>query len=205
MTRTGLRAAFREAGALLLPVACAGCEEQGAALCSGCAAELSAEPSWQRLDGGLEVVSGLRYEGVAAAALRALKERGMTGLAGHLAPALRTALEEGVRRAGEEVSAVPVPVSAAAARRRGYRVVELLMRRAGAHPDRALRWTRAPGDQRALGRSERAENLSGSLVAVRPMRSPVLIVDDVVTTGATLAEAARALSATPLAHPLPPP
>ncbi len=63
---------------------------------------------------------------------------------------------------------------------------------------RVLRHTRPVADQARLGRAERTANLRGALATREASRALVvgatcLVVDDVVTTGATLAEAARAL------------
>ncbi|MGL5862887.1 MAG: ComF family protein, partial [Phycicoccus sp.] len=68
-----------------------------------------------------------------------------------------------------------------------------------------LRHTRRVADQAGLGRADRAANLAGALaVAPRKRRlvtgAVCLVVDDVVTTGATLTEAARALGAAGARH-----
>ncbi|MFD4959933.1 ComF family protein [Microbacterium sp. NPDC058389] len=191
-----VRAACADALALLLPVSCAGCDEPDVGLCERCVLALTPAPRRQVIPadgGGLTVWSGLVFEGVAARVLRAIKEDGRTGLARSLAPAVRAA----VARTGvdADVALVPLPTSRAAYRRRGFRVPDLLLRRAGRPVTRLLRHARRTGDQRGLGREARRSNVDGSL-AVRPGGPPgvrVLLVDDVVTTGATLAEAARAL------------
>lgn len=54
----------------------------------------------------------------------------------------------------------------------------------------------AARDQRGLGRTDRAENLSGTMRAVDDVTGAnLLLVDDVATTGASLAEGTRALLA----------
>ena len=88
---------------------------------------------------------------------------------------------------------VPMPTSRQAYRRRGYRVPDLLVRRTGRRPRRLLRYARRTADQRGLDRDARARNVAHSLVAAPCPGLRVVVVDDVVTTGASLAEAIRAL------------
>jgi ComF family protein len=183
--------AVQDALAFLLPVDCAGCGRTDVALCDGCRARLQARPATRTLGDGLRVTSALRFEDVPARVLRSLKQDGRTGLAHPLGAALAEAVRAMAR--DEPIAFVPVPTSRQAMRRRGYRVVELLMRRAGLPATRALRIVRSTADQRALSRHERAGNVRGSLRARPVPGMRVVIVDDVLTTGATLSEARRAL------------
>lgn len=183
-----VRRALADALALLLPVDCAGCGAADVALCEACAAALTPVVE-RRSAGGTDVWAGLPFDGVCARVIRTLKGDGRTGLARALAPALRSAVEA----AGPYDAVAVVPTSRAAFRRRGYRVGDLLARRAGLRGGPLLRVVRATADQRGLARDARRRNVAGSLRAVEVAGLRVLIVDDVVTTGATLAEAARAL------------
>lgn len=181
----------RDVLALLLAASCPGCDRGGTLLCDGCRMLLRADPHEVRTPQGLVVHAALRYEGVPARAIRRLKEDGATMLARPLGAALSGIL----RTRAHDALVVPVPTSRAAFRRRGYRVPELLARRAGVTPHRMLTSARRTGDQRQLGRDARARNVAGSMRARVGGRGRVVIVDDVVTTGATLDEAARALRA----------
>jgi predicted amidophosphoribosyltransferase len=141
------------------------------------------------------------YEGRVRQLISAHKERharGATAVLGAL-------LGEAVAHRGIDglVTLVPVPSSRAAVRERGYDSVRLLADAAARRLMRegsrvrvvsALRHVRVLEDQASLDTPGRWENLNGAMVA-RPLKGPVLVVDDVCTTGATLAEAGRALAA----------
>ncbi|GAA1985237.1 ComF family protein [Microbacterium pumilum] len=188
-----IRSAVVEALALVLPVSCAGCDEPDVALCEGCTAAL--RPVAHRSAAGatrVAVCSGLRFEGIPARVLRALKEDGRTGLARALAPALAAAV---AAIADPTAVLVPIPTSRAAFRRRGYRVVDLVAARAGFRVSPLLVHTRQTADQRGLDHDRRRVNVAESLRARDAASRRVIVIDDVVTTGATLAEAVRALEA----------
>jgi predicted amidophosphoribosyltransferase len=140
----------------------------------------------------MPVHAALEFAGVAARCIRRLKGEGDTFLARPLGGALSTVLAPLVT---STTWVVPVPTGRAAFRRRGYRVPELLVRRAHADPQTVLSTVRTSVDQRGLGVRERAANVCGTMRARgRGRGAEVVIVDDVVTTGATFDEAARALS-----------
>ncbi|MBO0980517.1 ComF family protein [Microbacterium sp. SD291] len=188
---TGLHAVAVEVAAFLLAATCPGCDEPGTLLCDRCRLTLVPAPLELRTPEGLRVRAALPFEAVAARCIRRLKGEGETLLAHPLGAALAGVLLEELR---EDVRPVPVPTGSAAFRRRGYRVPELLIRRAGAVPRRVLRTVGVRTDQRGLGARERTDNVRGSMRATRAGHgAEVVLVDDVVTTGATLDEASRAL------------
>ena len=125
-------------------------------------------------------------------------------------PSLGTVLASG----NGPVLVIPVPSSSAAVRRRGDAPLDLLtraaVRRIG-RPERelrfapALRLRRRVADQAGLDHGQRAENLEQAIGVKRRWPAgvdgaSVLLVDDVLTTGATLVEAARALRAAGARH-----
>lgn len=190
-----VRSALSDALALLLPITCAGCDEPDVTLCEPCTAALAPRPSVRPIDapgGAVPVWSGLRFDGVTARVVRAIKEDGRTPLARALAPALAAAV---ARLEAPDAVLVPVPTSRAAFRRRGFRVPDLIAARAHLPVARLLRPVRRTGDQRSLDREERRRNVAQSLSARDAASRRVIVLDDVVTTGATLEEAVRALRA----------
>lgn len=196
---SALRGALAEALALVLPVTCAGCDEPDVALCEDCRRQL--RPITSRGGRDPMVWSGLAFEGVPARVVRALKADGRTALARELAPALSAAVDAALAAASadegerERTVLVPIPTSPAAYRRRGHRVVELVARRAGLRTAALLVMARGTADQRGLDRDARRRNVAGSLRARGAAGVRAIVIDDVLTTGATLEEAARALRA----------
>jgi len=181
---------------LVLPVDCAGCGTAGPALCRDCRARLAPQVTVRTVD-RLPVTSALAYRGVVQPVLVAFKNEGRTGLAPPLVEALRAAVAAAVAPVdGDDLVLVPMPRTQRSAVERGYDPVRLLLRRARLPHSDVLRLVRRPGDQIRLGREARFANVArGTASRIRLDGRRVLLVDDVVTTGATLTEAARAVRA----------
>ncbi|MFB7250268.1 ComF family protein [Microbacterium sp. NPDC056234] len=176
---------------VLLGASCAGCDEPGRVLCDACRELLHPAPVRRALTGGLSATAALPFDGVVARCVRAVKEDGSTLLIPPLAAALHPLMPSGA-----DVLLVPVPTSRAAFRRRGFRMPELLVRACGRKPTRLLVQAARTEDQRGLGRAERARNVAGSMrVRAAGTGEEVIVVDDVITTGATLIEASDVLRA----------
>ena len=97
--------------------------------------------------------------------------------------------------AARAVIVVPMPTSRAAFRRRGYRVADLVARRAGLRCARLLRSRVARPTSAASTGDAPPRNVAGAFDARDAAGRRVIVLDDVVTTGATLEEAVRALRA----------
>jgi ComF family protein len=187
-----VRRALLDALAVLSPVDCAGCGAPDRSLCDSCRHALTAAVTPRRLADGTTVFTALRYEGVVRRTLLALKESGRTDVAGPLAVPLAAALARAVQP-GAEV--LVIPTSSAAWRRRGYDPVALLAKRAGVRHAKVLRTVRATASQKSLGADQRSSNVHNSMVSRTALHGRrFVLVDDVVTTGATLSEAARAIT-----------
>ena len=181
---------------LVFPRRCVGCGSQLGVLCADC---LPTGPVQRSLDGAW---SAARYDGAVRAALLAYKERGRRDLAGPLAGLLARSVAAAwaaERSPPRRVMLVPAPSARSVAAARGGDHVLRLARRAG--PRCGLRTaagvlslTRRVQDSAGLGIAERAANLAGSVSARQaPAGLGALVVDDIVTTGATLRECVRAL------------
>jgi ComF family protein len=192
----------------LVPRACAlcGCTIDAGTLCATCESSvvaLSAPPPV--VIEALTVRAALRYEGTGQALVQALKYRGRRDLAGRVARLMRPLLEPllaGCRPAREgRPLLVPVPLHRRRELARGYNQAALLVHALApevrARVESLLVRRRATCSQTRLGAAERRANVAAAFAVRRGGRrsegAGVVLVDDVVTTGATLLEATRVL------------
>lgn len=136
---------------------------------------------------------------------------GVVALAHFRAPLMRALIHEAKFRANEraftllsellrvhiqEGAVVPVPLAKKRQRERGYNQVVEVAKRARLQIEQVLMKVRETPPQTSLSRTARKQNLEG-VFAVRthtlPLDTPLILLDDVITTGTTLTEAARAL------------
>jgi predicted amidophosphoribosyltransferase len=152
--------------------------------------------------GALATVAAASYSDAVRAALIAYKERGRRDL-GRPLGALLTGAVSGLlefnRTPSAPVVLVAVPSSRGAAAARGGDHVARLVRRVAVSigircATGALSLVRGVQDSAGLSSAERAANLGGAMTArLAPPGCTAVLIDDIVTTGATLREARRAL------------
>ena len=154
----------------------------GGATCGRCLAEKPAYDATR---------AALAYDFPADALVHALKFRGELALAGLLGSLLRPRLGE------DRIDCiVPVPLSPTRLRERGYnQAVEIARHLARPGLDLALcERTRESRPQMELPYDERQRNVRGAFRCTRALvGARIAVVDDVMTTGATLDELARTL------------
>ncbi len=203
--------AVLDALAVVAPVRCAGCGAPDRGLCRSCSAAIAASVEHRTTPGGLTVSSAVRYEGTVRSVVLAFKEQGRTDVATPLARALASSVLDAARAGAPDTDGpvgsidmrpVPVelvapPAGRGARRRRGFDPVPLLLARGGLpRPASVVRRARSGSVQKTLDREERALNARGALEATSALRGRrFVLVDDVLTSGATLDSLAETIAA----------
>lgn len=201
---------------LFLPLRCAGCGEQGCPLCLRCSSAFDGPFDVQRpaTATGPPVHALATYEDTARTIVLTFKERGRRDLAsplGRMMAAVLPTLDSARPAPDGTWWLVPAPSRPRAARRRGGSHMLALARSMAAalasrgHPAAvapALRLTSGARDSVGLPAAARITNLSGHVrfdhQGAPPPGTPVVLLDDVVTTGATAAACTTELTAAQL-------
>lgn len=209
--------------AALFPARCLGCGRRGVALCEPCAATLpylpnavcprcalprTSRPSCSGCRHLAPELAGVRavcaYEGIARKAVHALKFRSGR----YLAPLMGGLLgQAAARRPLRADLVVPVPLTPGRMRDRGYNQAELLARavmdEVGGTLAPHLLWREERPPQHTLAAAARRANAAHAVHCADPPSVAgvrVVLVDDVLTTGATLGACAQALTAAGANH-----
>jgi ComF family protein len=175
---------------------CSGLTRRGEPLCGGCRAalhRLAAEPA---LAAGVSVWAPVAYSGPARDLVRALKFRSAIALADAMAAQIVANAPPGLV---EDGTVVPVPLHPRRLRSRGYNqaaaIAGAVARRADLPVRDCLIRSGPSVTQIGRNRAERRTGPVGTINAVGGVPKTVLLVDDVVTTGATLRACRDALVA----------
>jgi ComF family protein len=183
---------------LLFPSRCAICDRSGKNLCEACRNLILVEPK-EFLVAGIPVFTVTNYSNETSKLLVALKDKGQSALVIELAQLLRPVIEN--LPFSETASyIVPAPSRPENFSKRGFHPT-LILAQALAPQNQALqvlnclRFSRSVMDQVGLSARQRLDNLHMSMSLNQPVAGRVCyILDDVVTTGATVSEAKRVLT-----------
>ncbi|MCD7102354.1 ComF family protein [Pseudoclavibacter sp. 13-3] len=187
--------AVREISTLLLPEACLACGAKTfRALCAACLQHFDDSPTAVWLE-GVPCLGWDDHDGRIRVVIRAVKDERRTAELGLLrAHANRLAVVARRLLDVDDALWVALPSSAAARRRRGFCLAERAFDRCGESVREDVLWpVRGLRDQRTLGAAARRRNLTAALYADHSAVDgrQVVLIDDVMTTGATM-RAARA-------------
>jgi len=185
---------------LVLGRTCVACGEFGPPICDPCL-DRARRGGFRRIGSELAIAAGTRYQGAGRTVVLAHKRHLTRGLA----PALGCLLADAVERIQPTpipLVLVPIPSHRQAARERGQDTVRAIARAAAI----ALRSRGRPADVQPLlirtdaraslagaSRAERRMRVAGAFTARVRINDPVIVVDDVVTSGATMGSAVAAL------------
>lgn len=191
---------FKELHQLIFPGRCISCRNLGESLCRICRLSWSSRNYITHISHNppLKVFSSIAYSDIAGRVLLAAKESHLKSADLLVADAISYSLRQWLKLEWID-TLVPIPSRKSAVRKRGRQfieeITELVTEPINLAISTPLHHSRQLRDQSGLNFEERRNNLEGALVVKGKPEGlgRVLLVDDLVTTGATLNEAARAL------------
>ena len=202
----------------ILATRCVLCRRLGSTCCNECWGGLPFKQRFVVRSTNLTGVSAIDFDSTVGRLVNAFKESGHSVLAGRFAsamtqPLLRFCADRGLDSRGR-IYLVPVPSRFSSIQKRGFSPGELVAKSLLARLEPRFGDSLSPSgprfshradwvwrsletsDQAVLGQQQRKENLVNAMNAsARAAGKSVVLVDDIVTTGSSLAETARALEA----------
>ena len=185
---------------LLFPIHCFGCKAIGIEICSNCRRYWNPHFYIQTIS-ELKVYSAIRYSPVAKSILLGAKENSYAVADKLMVDALMNCLHRLPSQVLRDVTLMPIPGSKRAIRKRGRDFILELTKevsiKSGIPMISGMQIERRLLDQSGLSAVDRKRNIYGAFTLdknVQGISGEILLVDDLVTTGATLLEAKRALN-----------
>ncbi len=176
----------------VFPTQCAVCGSLPSPVCSGCLPQIESHLVQYQ---GLPLHYAVEYSEAVAGILRAYKDQSRISLVPALSALWEPALAAAFATVKPDYVTSP-PRNKQNYKKRGFDPVGRLLRNITEpntlQDSHLVRLDRRTQDQRTLGAPERLLNVSGSM-SCKPGNGSVLLVDDVMTTGATASECVRAL------------
>jgi predicted amidophosphoribosyltransferase len=183
---------------IIFPSRCLGCGQLGLEICSLCRKNWHPHiyRQWSQHLPTFPIYSAVTYSPIAGKVLLAAKENNLVIADQLIYKALGHSLTFALREIGGDFL-IPIPSRRSVARSRGRQFIAALTYQLSAETGlpayENLEHTRRVRDQSSLDAKSRFHNLDGSMKSLNFLSGKAIVIDDLVTTGATLQEAVRAL------------
>ena len=183
---------------IIFPSRCLGCGQLGLEICSLCRKNWHPHiyRQWSQHLPTFAIYSAVTYSPIAGKVLLAAKENNLVIADQLIYKALCHSLTFALREIGGDFL-IPIPSRRSVARSRGRQFIAALTHQLSAETGlpayENLEHTRRVRDQSSLDAKSRFHNLDGSMKSLNFLSGKAIVIDDLVTTGATLQEAVRAL------------
>ena len=183
---------------IIFPSRCLGCGQLGLEICSLCRKNWHPHiyRQWSQHLPTFPIYSAVTYSPIAGKVLLAAKENNLVIADQLIYKALGHSLTFALREIGGDFL-IPIPSRRSVARSRGRQFIAALTYQLSAETGlpayENLEHIRRVCDQSSLDAKSRFHNLDGSMKSLNFLSGKAIVIDDLVTTGATLQEAVRAL------------